>query len=154
MLATVLSALMQEGHSRYSDWDIHLARLAARISVNRVIAGVHFPIDLAAGLVLGLTVGNYFVALAKGVGEVTPYSFAGGETYGRSEFPWESFPWSEILTPTVKLPAFITPIGKPFPLSPPPESATQDRTPLRWLWDEAVKEWRIASPSMETSYVG
>ena len=45
---------------------IHLARLAARISVNRVIAGVHFPIDLAAGLVLGLTVGRYFVALATG----------------------------------------------------------------------------------------
>ena len=47
-------------------WDEKLARLAARISVNRVIAGVHFPVDLAAGLVLGLAVGRYFVALAKG----------------------------------------------------------------------------------------
>ena len=73
---------MQAGNPRYSDWDIHLARLAARISVNRVIAGVHFPIDLAAGLVLGLTVGRYFVALAKGAGEVTPYEFVGGRLTG------------------------------------------------------------------------
>ena len=87
MLATVLSALMQAGNPRYADWDVHLARLAARISVNRVIAGVHFPIDLAAGLVLGLTVGRYFVALAKGAGEVTSYKFVGGETYGQQRIP-------------------------------------------------------------------
>ena len=74
---------------------------------------------------------------------MTPYSFAGGETYGRSEFPWESFPWSEILKPTVKLPAFITPISDPFPLSTPPEpTKKEDLSPLRWLWDEAVKGWQ------------
>ena len=37
-------------------------RLATRIAVNRTIAGVHFPIDSAAGAVLGLTLGLYFVA--------------------------------------------------------------------------------------------
>ena len=118
MLATVLSALMQAGNPRYADWDIQLARLAARISVNRVIAGVHFPIDMAAGLVLGLAVGRYFVALAKGEGEVTPYKFVGGETYGESEFPWESFR-AERNTCTHRDAAGLccSHRGTPFPLS-------------------------------------
>jgi hypothetical protein len=38
-----------------------LQRIAARISVNRVIAGVHFPVDLIAGRLLGKVLGEYFV---------------------------------------------------------------------------------------------
>jgi len=135
MLATILSALMQAGDKRYDRWDEQFARLAARISVNRVIAGVHFPIDLAAGLVLGLTVGRYFVALATGEGDVTPCTFA-GETYADSDFPWEDFPWPNILNPTAALPGFVTK-GDPFTPTPP----DKDRSPLRWMWREAVKEW-------------
>jgi hypothetical protein len=138
MLATILSALMQAGNTRYaySGWDEQFARLAARISVNRVVAGLHFPIDLAAGLALGLTVGRYFVALATGEGAVTPCTFA-GEAYADSDFPWEQFPWTDILKPTVALPDFVTK-GTPFTPTPP----DKDRSPLRWMWGEAVKEWK------------
>ena len=35
---------------------------ARRFSVNRVVAGVHFPIDAPAGQVLGTSLGEYFLA--------------------------------------------------------------------------------------------
>jgi hypothetical protein len=141
MGATVLFALMEVGNKRYADaaWDDRLARLAARISVNRVIAGMHFPVDLAAGLVLGLAVGRYFVALAKGEeAKLTPCKFVGGK-YKIMEFPWADFPWGTILKLTEPLPELVaTTKSDPFPLTP----SDKKSSPLCWLWGEAVKEWQ------------
>lgn len=39
-----------------------MQRLAARISVNRIVAGVHFPVDAWAGQRLGQTLGEYVTA--------------------------------------------------------------------------------------------
>jgi len=39
-------------------------RIAHRIAVNRTIAGVHFPIDSAAGALLGCAIGDAVHALA------------------------------------------------------------------------------------------
>jgi hypothetical protein len=38
-----------------------LQRQAARISINRVIAGVHFPVDAIVGRALGQTMGEFFL---------------------------------------------------------------------------------------------
>ena len=43
-----------------------LMRLADRIARNRTVAGVHFPVDSAAGAMLGLTLGDYLVRRLKG----------------------------------------------------------------------------------------
>jgi hypothetical protein len=40
---------------------VQLQRQAERISINRVVAGVHFPVDALAGQRLGQTLGEYFV---------------------------------------------------------------------------------------------
>lgn len=41
-------------------------RMAERIAANRVVAGVHFPIDSAAGALLGLTIADHVASLGEG----------------------------------------------------------------------------------------
>jgi hypothetical protein len=52
-----------------------LQRQAARITTNRVIAGVHFPVDSMAGRMLGVALGEYFVARCTGATTFTGRKF-------------------------------------------------------------------------------
>jgi len=52
--------MMQHGVPEHDVLRTQFSRIAARLSVNRVIAGVHFPLDNLAGRLLGKALGRYF----------------------------------------------------------------------------------------------
>ena len=64
LFSELLSLLLGYGpaHARRKQLD----RLARRIAFNRVVAGVHFPMDSDVGYALGWTLARYFFALAGG----------------------------------------------------------------------------------------
>jgi membrane-associated phospholipid phosphatase len=78
IIITVLMALLPEGH-KYKE---QLERLAARIAVNRTVAGVHFPVDSAAGRLLGTALAGYFVARCKGAKTLPLWGFNGPGFHG------------------------------------------------------------------------
>jgi hypothetical protein len=64
MFRKIICALTGQGVA--SPMDEQLKLLARRISDNRVIAGVHFPVDSVAGYVLADVIGDYFIARCAG----------------------------------------------------------------------------------------
>jgi len=62
--------------STQGDRSEQLDRLARRIAFNRVVAGVHFPVDSQAGYALGTQLARLLAALA-GVPGITPAPLRG-----------------------------------------------------------------------------
>ena len=56
---------------------IQLMRISERIATNRTVAGVHFPVDSVAGMVLGHTLAEFFIARFSGLGRVKKRTFDG-----------------------------------------------------------------------------
>ncbi|MCW5701312.1 MAG: phosphatase PAP2 family protein [Bradyrhizobium sp.] len=110
-----------------------LDRQAARISTNRVIAGVHFPVDSMAGRMLGEAIGEFFVGrcvggkrfkrrrfIASGIdaAPTTDFNpFASNQTLGGGAF------YAENTGPTI-------------PKSPL----------LEYVWGKALEEWADRFP--------
>jgi hypothetical protein len=65
-----------------------LFRQAARIAINRHVAGVHFPVDSVAGTVLGLALGNYAVSRCDGVTPTHEWGFDGGAYPHDLDYDW------------------------------------------------------------------
>jgi membrane-associated phospholipid phosphatase len=118
-------------------WKEEIMRLAGRIAANRTVAGVHFPVDSAAGATLGLTLGRYFLARCnKGAG-YTAWKFDGTKFAG--DFDWRDI--AHTLEGTSadpsKAPRYLERMEK-LDLS-----AKDYSPPLSWLWSEARKEWAM-----------
>jgi membrane-associated phospholipid phosphatase len=140
------------GQTPYADplWGTQLMRLASRVAVNRTVAGVHFPVDSAAGALLGITLGEYLVHRCKGDANYDAYTFDGTKypdamtaltpPPGDGDFYWFEFIDSATfnqIVPTVAGTAatqYVTRVGQ--------KSLTGSSSPiLEWLWGEAVGEW-------------
>jgi hypothetical protein len=146
MFATVLAELAYDreqqlypGGSCLRD---QLMWLAARISINRVVAGVHFPVDMAAGMVLGSQLGRHFVALTKeSPGSFQPWTF-NANYYGTEDFRWDAMLNAldgglPVFSPEYPENTFLAG-GASFTLPILP-----NESPLRWLWKRAAEEWPV-----------
>ncbi|NBQ86511.1 MAG: phosphatase PAP2 family protein [Betaproteobacteria bacterium] len=77
---TLLWALAsQDPHNAARKGDLYpaLQRLAARVAINRTVAGVHFPVDSAAGRVLGTALAEFVIARCTGDSRWRARSFDG-----------------------------------------------------------------------------
>jgi hypothetical protein len=102
--------------------------MAARIAANRTVAGVHYTVDSAVGAMLGVALGQYISARARGAGAVTGRSFL-GDAYkdGNSARDFHFQEFHNLLAGDAAsgtLPA-LTP--RPAPL-------------LGWIWEKAEEE--------------
>ena len=110
-----------------------LMRQAARIAINRTVAGVHFPVDSIAGQALGFKLADYVIARCKPPTTSTPYvpwRFNGQMVHGQQDFDFRM----QYHTPTgnTNTVAFIdTETSHGIPSSPA----------LAWLWAKAIAEW-------------
>jgi len=141
--ALVLWKLLQaSGSATYaaSSFGEQLMRLAARIAINRTVAGVHFPVDSMAGAMLGLTLGNYLLARFRGDASYAAWRFDG------ASFPASpsdgDFYWTDLYDASTDaqhsagvVSGFVTNSATPS-LDP-----TRQSPALSWLWGKALAEW-------------
>ncbi|WP_137918967.1 PA-phosphatase [Hydrogenophaga sp. 2FB] len=106
-----------------------LQRLAARIATNRVVAGVHYPVDSAAGRLLGTALAEFLVARATGT-RVHERGFDGRLFEGPHGEPLD-FSLNQSMDQTSGN-AYTRSAGT---------TAVGNAPLLAWLWGEALKEW-------------
>lgn len=89
LVATILRDLSHCAQHRPHLADQQLLRQAARIAQNRTAAGVHFPVDSAAGATLGVSLGGYILEMAGSAGHAHGWHCA-SDAYGGADFTYES----------------------------------------------------------------
>ena len=131
MTATLLQALLQAADKTGAKYEEQLQRQAARIAVNRTVAGLHFPVDSAVGRLLGTALGEFMVARCTGAPKLHQRGFDGPKFHDakglavdfdlRVSMSDNQSGYYQLFSPTGAV--------APSPL-------------LVFMWDRAVKEWR------------
>jgi hypothetical protein len=121
----------------YADpsWCNQLMAQAARIAINRTVAGLHFPVDSAAGAVLGLTLGKYFVSRCKEGDSYLPWTFDGSRYPPDRDFYREDYFDPKTGNQTVG--QYVTSAVKQHD----PVAASHSAI-LEWMWNKAKDEWQ------------
>jgi hypothetical protein len=134
-LAETLARLVPAA-KKPKDTDRMLMAQAARIAVNRTVAGLHFPADSYAGMVLGYYVADIVAARAgKGTKSKAGATFDGKDiekTDFRADLVWGAGGRLDVDNDagTKKIVKHST------------DAMDIDTSqPIKWLWDAALKEW-------------
>jgi membrane-associated phospholipid phosphatase len=107
-----------------------LQRLAARIATNRVVAGVHYPVDSAVGRLLGTALAEFLVARATGT-RLHERGFD-GRLFEGADGQALDFSLHQSMDQTHGS-AYTRSAG----------TVSVGTAPLlNWLWEEALKEWK------------
>ena len=136
-------------------WANQLMRQASRIAVNRTVAGLHFPVDSAAGSLLGLTLAEYFIGIGTSATGYHASSFDGvkyptnGKRSGVStDFNWEEFYDADRRQFRIDGAASrFAKLEKPHPFG-------EKSKALQWLWAKAKAEWDLPPGSNTTKRRG
>jgi hypothetical protein len=119
-----------------------LNRLAFRVAENRVVAGLHYPVDSMAGLALGPMLARYLVWLT---GDSLPGIKAGHPKVGSVVFPDPGPKAVDGTTAEPDFDCFVDEAMAPYALPPEtelPKSPSPPPAPvLRDLWALARREW-------------
>jgi membrane-associated phospholipid phosphatase len=109
---------------------VELMRQAARIAINRTVAGLHFPVDSCCGQMLGLTLARYFVRRAKGNTGLRAWRFDGERFPGSLDFDFNNL--YNTTTASQQGAPYVDSVPTTLPAASPM---------LKWLWNEAAAEW-------------
>lgn len=108
-----------------------MERLAARISVNRTVAGLHYPVDSAVGRLLGTTLADYMVARCTSGARVHERGFDGRKFHGPKGEGIDFDPRVSMLDNHSGYYQFL------------PVSGTVAASPiLQYMWNKAAVEWK------------
>jgi membrane-associated phospholipid phosphatase len=138
IVATVLQDLLNSAQAgngkRYRE---QLLRLAARISVNRTVAGLHYPVDSAAGRLLGTALGEFFVARCRGELVLQERGFDGtqfhGEKISGGEHPFRALDFDPRVSMEAGKSKYYQVFGAMGEIKASPL--------LAFMWERARKEW-------------
>jgi hypothetical protein len=126
-IAQILKSLMRLDAK--DPLSLQLDRQAHRIGINRIVAGVHFPVDLAAGMLLGKSIAAFAHACAQNAPvPVSVFSF--------TESQYQSQPQSWSSAEALSLAALKLHKGQAL------VTTKADQMPV-WtlLWEQALQEW-------------
>ena len=117
---------------------MQLMRHAERIATNRTVAESHFPADSVAGMVLALSLSEFFLARFAGSKDVRSRSFDG------RQFD-EDFTYEAVLARRYERRPHSgeKPIDGEVITECPTSNAIPRSDLLNHLWNEALAEWRL-----------
>jgi hypothetical protein len=140
MDALLRKARLSEKEKSLPDFNVddpvttQLMRIAERMATNRTVAGVHFPVDSAAGMVLAHALSEFFVARFAGKGTPKPRTFDGRGFEG-------DFLFSKVLNKEYKRKKPIN--GSDLIIQDDQRKLDIDASPLLGhAWEQAVAECR------------
>ncbi|OGB24301.1 MAG: hypothetical protein A3I66_10005 [Burkholderiales bacterium RIFCSPLOWO2_02_FULL_57_36] len=126
-VAAVLQSLLPHG----SKCKEQLERQASRIAVNRTVAGLHYPVDSAAGRLLGTALADFFVARCTGKLKLHERGFVGPKFHGPKD--------TEIdFDPRISM----TDNKSGYYEYSSSASAIAASPLLEFMWTKAAKEWQ------------